>query len=242
MSSQRQPQRSDWLASSTVGGAWRLYAVFQAAAATQRFSFGNTRTWTTSSIRSVWKGFKSVLRLHKLYFITHPNTENNQSTGGQLKFVPRQGKEGGNNEFAPRLRPFLFSLLFFLSSASLQQRPRADQEKRHKDREPGERPCFFLPLQRCGSHQLGCPMRSENESCSGSPHAGRRDSIPRKRGDAWALRAPGGGPLLRAAIWGGNHLQASHPQGAPVLQKPPPRDEEIHPAVQRWDVTSSYLS
>lgn len=101
-----------------------------------------------------------------------------------------------------------------------------------EDREPKER-TSLLPPDRRGSPQLIYPMRSEDESRSGSPHAGGRDSVSRKRGDAWTLRAPGRRPLLRATIRRANNLQASHPPGAPVLQKPSSGDEEIHSPVQR---------
>lgn len=74
-------------------------------------------------------------------------------------------------------------------------------------------------------------MRSEDESRFGSPHAGGRDYLLREGGDAWALRAPGGRPLLRIALQRTDDMQTPHPPGAPILQKPASGDEEVHPSV-----------
>lgn len=99
-----------------------------------------------------------------------------------------------------------------------------------ENREPRKYPSRQPPLRR-GSPQLSRPMRGEDESRAGSSDAGGRDSLFRKRGDAWALRAPGGGPLLRIAIWRTNNMQAPHPTRAPVLQEPASGHEEVHPPV-----------
>lgn len=52
-------------------------------------------------------------------------------------------------------------------------------------------------------------------------------------GSPWALRAPGGRPLVRAALRRADYLQAAHPARTPVLQEPPGGYAQVHPAVPR---------
>lgn len=80
-------------------------------------------------------------------------------------------------------------------------------------------------------------MLAEDESRPGGHAAGRTAGLFQRQqgGPASALRAPGGRPLVRAALQRADHLQAAHPPRAPVLQEPAGRDEEVHPAVQRYE-------
>lgn len=61
-----------------------------------------------------------------------------------------------------------------------------------------------------GTEGRGC--RTKAESSAATPAV-----LHGERGDAGTLCAPGGGPLLRAEIWGADHLQALDPPRASVL-------------------------
>lgn len=84
----------------------------------------------------------------------------------------------------------------------------------------------------------------DGSSCGGSGTEGHRCRTKAKsaaapaalrgeRGDARALRAPGGGALLRAPLWRTDHLQTSHPPRTSVLQEPACSSEEVYPPISR---------